>query len=107
MSARKVCVVGAGPAGIISVAALVQRKCSVVWVGTAEGFAGTGRLGRFSNVIVFKLRRQNRYDLANHALPIFLSLQLNYALYFYCNIIHAKLMQCQLRNVILLFLASR
>lgn len=54
MSARKVCVVGAGPAGIISVAALVQRNCSVVWVDTAEGFAGTGRLGRFSNVIVFK-----------------------------------------------------
>lgn len=51
-AARKVCVVGAGPAGIISVAALVQRKCSVVWVDTAEGFAGTGRLGRFSNVIV-------------------------------------------------------
>ena len=47
---NRVCVVGAGPAGIIATAALVQQKCSVVWVDTVEGFNGTGRLGSFKNV---------------------------------------------------------
>jgi len=47
---RTVNVVGAGPAGIIATAALVQSKCKVVWVDTADAFSSVGRLGQFSNV---------------------------------------------------------
>ena len=47
---RRVCVVGAGPAGIIATAALSQAGHSVTWVDSARAFRECGRLGKFHNV---------------------------------------------------------
>lgn len=52
--AARVCVVGAGPAGIIQTAALLQpgRAAArhVTWVDSGPGFDSAGRLGRFAGV---------------------------------------------------------
>ena len=49
-AAARVCVVGAGPAGIIATAALSQAGHRVTWVDTHRAFGECGRLGKFHNV---------------------------------------------------------